>query len=376
MFKTINKYEYKLYRKDEPCICNNKNADHEQVMICSISKIFGYIMILILQEKGLLKITDTLDKHGIKFNGSNKIRIYDLLEHKTNIPSKEIYENIMNKHKKSDDPYFTSEWTKEDIILELNKYHNHKTDKFEYCSIGFSIIGMIIENVTGKTVPVCVKRYILDPLNLKHTEFQHDTKPEDYEFNYPEFDIAGNMMSTIDDMYIFLTSELINYIPTDSWYYDNGFLKLDGYNPGKRGIFFLCIKCKNFNFVGYFRPCPQNYTYKIVDDVIETIDFLTDNKIKPFIIPDYFIEHVKNDFSKDYESSFYATNDIYRKYKKNRIYCHSELKLIKINCVIDLKDPDDDPDWNKMSESSRNSIEKYMNGTGIQKIYLKQVFFT
>lgn len=282
----------------------------------------------------------------------------------------------MNKHKKSDDPYFTSNWTKEDVILELNKYHNHKTDEFKYCSVGFSIIGMIIENVTSITVPICIKKYILDPLNLKHTGFQHDSKPEDYEFNYPEFDIAGNMMSTIDDMNKFLDSEFINYIPKDSWYYDDGFLKLDGYNPEERGIFFLCIKHKNFNFVGYFRPCPQNYTDRIVNDVIGTIDFLVDNKIKPFIIPDYFVEHVKNDFSRDYESSFYATDDLYCKYKKNRIYCHPELKLIKVNCVIDLKEPDDDPDWNKMSESSRNSIEKYMTGTGIQKIYLKQVFLS
>lgn len=376
MLKHIKRFEYKLWCNDKPCICNCNTELNKQVMICSVSKVFGYIAILILQEKGLLEITDTIDKYGIIFRGSDNIRICDLLEHKTNIPSHEIYETIMNKHKTDDELYFTHDWTKEDIIKELNKYENKRTDKWNYCSIGFSLIGMIIENVY-KTVPESIYELILKPLNMKHTESQRNLDPEGYEFKYPDFDIAGNMMSTIEDMHIFLTSKFIDYIPKDLWYYDEGYLKLDGYNPEERGIFFLCIKHKGFDFVGYFRPCHRGYTGKIVNDVIETIDFLIDNNIKPFIIPDYVpLEYVKNEFQEVHDASYYVSHDLYHKYKKNRIYCHPELKLIKVICIIDLKEPDDDPDWKNLKEDHKSSVISLMNTSGIQKIYIRQVFLS
>ncbi|HET7180381.1 MAG TPA: serine hydrolase domain-containing protein [Chryseosolibacter sp.] len=137
--------------------------------ICSITKLFTSIAIMQLYEQGKLRLDDSIQVVLPEFNirqqfaDSGPITIRSLLTHSSGLP------------RESDFPY----WTGPDYKFPTRKQVTEKLDEqetlypastyFQYSNLGMTILGEIVEKVSGKKYDDYVEENILDPLRLSQT---------------------------------------------------------------------------------------------------------------------------------------------------------------------------------------------------------------
>lgn len=137
--------------------------------ICSISKLFTAIAIMQLYENGKLQLDDSVATHlpdfniRRKFKESGPITIRSLLTHSSGLP------------RESDFPY----WTGPDFKFPTQKQITGKlamqetlypaSTNFQYSNLGMSILGLIVERISGKPYDMYVEEHILKPLRLNST---------------------------------------------------------------------------------------------------------------------------------------------------------------------------------------------------------------
>lgn len=137
--------------------------------ICSISKLFTAIAIMQLYEEGKLRlddpITSILTDFNLKqqFKDSGPITVRSLLTHSSGLP------------RESDFPY----WTGPDFPFPTEEQVNSKLSSqqtlypastyFQYSNLGLTLLGEIVEKVSGKKYNDYVEEKILKPLQLSST---------------------------------------------------------------------------------------------------------------------------------------------------------------------------------------------------------------
>jgi CubicO group peptidase (beta-lactamase class C family) len=137
--------------------------------ICSISKLFTAIAIMQLYEEGKLRlddpVTSVLTDFSLKqqFKDSGPITIRSLLTHSSGLP------------RESDYPY----WTGPDFPFPTESQVNSKLSSqqtlypastyFQYSNLGLTLLGEIVEKVSGKKYKEYVEEKILKPLQLNAT---------------------------------------------------------------------------------------------------------------------------------------------------------------------------------------------------------------
>ncbi|MFX1419019.1 MAG: serine hydrolase domain-containing protein [Promethearchaeota archaeon] len=157
--------------------------------IGSISKSFTALLILKLKEIGLLKLDDSVSKYlEIEpFLSHPDITLAHLLSHSSGIPSVDAqwlpiaitygdYQRIYPMS--SDDDYFyhISE-TKNEIFFKPG-------EKFFYNNDMFTLLGMIIEKLTGKSFSEVLSKEILIPLEMNRATVKQEDLEKDPEKNY------------------------------------------------------------------------------------------------------------------------------------------------------------------------------------------------
>jgi CubicO group peptidase (beta-lactamase class C family) len=137
--------------------------------ICSISKLFTSIAVMQLYEAGKLRLDDSLAAvlpgFNIKqaFKDSGPITIRSLLTHSSGLP------------RESDYPY----WTGPDFPFPTRQQINDRLGQqktlypastyFQYSNLGMSLLGQVIEKISGKPYDAYVEENILKPLRLAET---------------------------------------------------------------------------------------------------------------------------------------------------------------------------------------------------------------
>jgi CubicO group peptidase (beta-lactamase class C family) len=137
--------------------------------ICSISKLFTAIAIMQLRDAGKLRLDDEVSQHLSWFTirqayeHSGPITIRSLLTHSSGLP------------RQSDFPY----WTGPDFdfpTLDQIKAQVHELETlypastyFQYSNFGLSILGAIVQEVSGVSYESYVEENILDVLGLRDT---------------------------------------------------------------------------------------------------------------------------------------------------------------------------------------------------------------
>jgi CubicO group peptidase (beta-lactamase class C family) len=187
--------------------------------ICSMSKAFTAMSILMLEERGLLNVNDTVDKFIPEYPQGHRITIHQLLTHTSGIF---LYINDpvsgLLTTKSSDMALFHTPF-------EVMEYFMDKPlgfepgSQFQYCNSGYIVLGVIIERVSGLTYEEFVKMNILKPLKMNNTkydphgdDFPAKTAVGYYYFNTvpPVYDLewspsilfaAGGIYSTVEDLY-------------------------------------------------------------------------------------------------------------------------------------------------------------------------------
>ena len=195
---------------DSLIITDNQNKLFE---IGSITKVFTAILIANLSNKGVISLSDDLQKYysfKIEYNNNqpNNITILSLCNHTSGLPKKapnSSSEKSLNKKQ-------LNAYLKKGLKLEFET-----GSKFEYSNLGFAILGDILCKSTKKTYSVLLKESILLPLKMLQTNSDKNSidtslivSGRDSTGNllqnpdYSVYESAGAILSSASDMLNFL----------------------------------------------------------------------------------------------------------------------------------------------------------------------------
>ena len=193
----------------EEDIRNKSNTVHA---IASMTKAFTAMSIMMLEERGLLSVNDTVDMYVPEIPYGDQITIHHLLNHTSGLfeytYNPDVWVNM--------DRFHTPE--------ELLEYFIHEPLQFEpgtqweYCNSGFVTLGIIIERISGMSYRDFIKTNILDPLKMRHTSYDpYDMDFPDKAIGYDDISVSpplrspylhptvpyscGAIFSTVKDLY-------------------------------------------------------------------------------------------------------------------------------------------------------------------------------
>lgn len=149
----------------------------------STSKAFTALGILKLQKEGYVDLDTPVTKYlpwfhmkfigehrGAKLNSYVDITIRQLLYHTSGIPFKSIGDIPIDEGKDA-----LLKTVKTLVGKELDSYPG---SKFEYATINYDILGLVIQNVSGESFEQYMKKNILTPLGLKNTYISRNEVPK------------------------------------------------------------------------------------------------------------------------------------------------------------------------------------------------------
>ncbi len=134
---------------------NNLNTLYD---MASCSKVIATTTsIMILLEQGKLRLYDNVDVYLTEFQ-NKEINIWDLLTHSSGLPA-----DVARSHFLSKSELYEKIMTAETIYP--------KNTKIVYSDIGFILLGMVIEKISGMTLDKFTKKYIFEPLEMFNTGY-------------------------------------------------------------------------------------------------------------------------------------------------------------------------------------------------------------
>ncbi len=179
--------------------------------IGSITKQFTAIGILMLEEQGKLKVTDTITKYIPDYPmGTQVITIHHLLNHTSGIKSYTSMPGLLNFAKKDVTP-----------TELINYFKNHPMDflpgeEYKYNNSGYILLGHIIEVVTNQSYEDFIEKNIFEPLGMRSSYYGHKSekilnRAKGYSQKNGEYKdaelismtipyAAGSLMSTSSDL--------------------------------------------------------------------------------------------------------------------------------------------------------------------------------
>lgn len=181
--------------------------------IGSVTKQFTAAAILLLQERGQLRLEDPITKYLPDYpTHGQTITIENLLTHTSGIPSytglPEWYPHIREDMKPADVAALFK-----DKPLEFTP-----GERWSYDNSGFFLLGMIVEKASGRTYEQFVEEEIFRKLGMTHSRYGHSEEviplrasgysKDDQGFRNADFVsmtqayAAGGLMSTVDDLAI------------------------------------------------------------------------------------------------------------------------------------------------------------------------------
>ncbi|HEU4470763.1 MAG TPA: serine hydrolase [Flavisolibacter sp.] len=181
--------------------------------IGSITKQFTSAVIMQLQQEKKLSVQDKLEKYFAGFPNGNKITIEHLLTHTSGLFNYTSDSTLMNRD-------VTKSYSSADMIAIFKSYPPdfEPGSRFSYSNTGYSMLGYIIEKVTGKPYEAVVRQRILQPLGMSSSGFDfthldHPARSKGY-FLLQQSNVvpapvvdstisysAGALYSTVGDLY-------------------------------------------------------------------------------------------------------------------------------------------------------------------------------
>ncbi|MFE8699940.1 serine hydrolase domain-containing protein [Cytobacillus sp. FJAT-54145] len=165
----------------------------------SIAKAFTAVIIVVLEEKGLLDYHDPIAKYlpeqmmnGLHFYKGKDYSQNILIEHLVSCTSglPDFYEDkpkqgkhfldlLLDESTRVWTPQETIEWTKQQMSPKFLP-----GEKCHYSNTGYNLLGLIIETITSKPYHEVLHEYIFKPLKMNQTYLSQYSKPAE-ETSYP-----------------------------------------------------------------------------------------------------------------------------------------------------------------------------------------------
>ncbi len=136
--------------------------------VASISKLFTALAVMQLRDAGQLGLDDPVVEHlpwfeiGQVHSEGGKITIRSLLTHSSGLPRE-----IKGSYWTGDFDFPDEEELKKGIGERSTLYAHQR--KYQYSNLGFSLLGAIVEKVSGKPYAIYVQEKILIPLEMGST---------------------------------------------------------------------------------------------------------------------------------------------------------------------------------------------------------------
>lgn len=138
----------------------------------SITKQFTAAAIMRLVEQGRIRLDDPITKHVPGYNAQGReIMVRHLLTHTSGIKNYTKLKRIM-----VDEP--EREFTRQEMLdmVQNEPLAFDPGTKFEYSNTGYYLLGMVIENVSGKDYCAYLQDEFFGPLGLTHTRCDSNTE--------------------------------------------------------------------------------------------------------------------------------------------------------------------------------------------------------
>ncbi|TRX70817.1 serine hydrolase [Carboxylicivirga sp. M1479] len=146
-----------------------KASPHSLYSICSISKLFTSVAIMKLYDEGKLrlddKVSDLLPNYNLQqqYPSSGPITVRSLLTHSSGLPREAAF------------PYWTGPDfpfpSTEDVDAKLKDQETlyPAATYFQYSNLGLTLLGQIVEEVSGQAYNDYIDQNIIKPLGLSNT---------------------------------------------------------------------------------------------------------------------------------------------------------------------------------------------------------------
>ena len=204
------------------------NTPDTKFRIASFTKPFTAMLILQLVQDGKLQLDGKLTQYLPEFpkeKGQN-ITIHQLLTHTAGITGESRITDLIDIEKE----FYTREKLL-DIIAQQELVFEPGEGR-EYSNFGYALLGLIIEQVTGKSYDKVLEENICNPAGMKNTLSDVTAQPIEnravgYTYDYftglekaSFIDMsfafgAGQLLSTVEDLYLFDRALYSNSLLTD-----------------------------------------------------------------------------------------------------------------------------------------------------------------
>lgn len=190
------------------------NGPNTRYPIASVTKTFTAALVLHLAERNKLVLTDKLSRYYPDFPHGDSITLAQLLSHTSGVYDYTQLNDFMLSE--------TARPATEQRMLAL--FQNRPLDfapgtDWRYSNSGYSLLGYIIEKVTGLSYAQALQQYIFKPLRMSHSGFDYQRLEDiskamgyyaavgkEYVKETPSIDpsisfAAGALYSTVGDLY-------------------------------------------------------------------------------------------------------------------------------------------------------------------------------
>jgi D-alanyl-D-alanine carboxypeptidase len=188
----------------------------------SVTKTFTATLLLQAEAKGLLSLEDTIDKYVKGVPNGDEITLRQLATMTSGVATYSENKKFDFDGDPGTDPYKV--WKPEELVkigIEDSPLFDPGTE-FNYSNTNYVLLGLVLEQVTGKSIQELYQKEIIQPLGLKDTSFpdladnslpdphaqgytlqgrSSGEKPRDATDWNPSWTwTAGMMISTVDDL--------------------------------------------------------------------------------------------------------------------------------------------------------------------------------
>lgn len=190
---------------------NVMNKPQTKFAIGSVTKQFTAMAVMQLCEKGLINVEDKVSKYLSDFPNGDIITIHNLLSQTSGLKNFTEVKGFLELNTDNKDPMVCINLIK-DMPLEFKP-----GEEFRYSNTNFTLLGIIVEKVTGESLENYLQENIFTPLNMVNTgicygennEFSGATSytgflevaPIDDKLVLSQTYGAGSMYSTVEDLY-------------------------------------------------------------------------------------------------------------------------------------------------------------------------------
>src|SRR5262245_57930638 len=146
------------------------NTPTTKFRLGSITKQFTAASILLLEERGKLKVEDPVKKYVPDAPAAwDKVTIFHLLTHTSGIPSFTGFSDYRARETAAITPEKLVEWFR-DKPLEFEP-----GEKWNYSNSGYALLGYLIEKISGQSYSDFVQQNIFTPLGMKDSGYDSNS---------------------------------------------------------------------------------------------------------------------------------------------------------------------------------------------------------